>query len=183
MSLLTRLYSVAQKHSVELWIDQGTALGAFRDGKIMPWDHDSDCGFWYKDHARLMAAKEEIEHGKRFSLQSPPNIEGPVNPHEDPKGFLRLVDNKTKLYTDIYHYKPKDGDDSKLMAVVQGNDKEIPKEYLHHTHPCKLEGHEFTCPGKGKKQLEAFLKIHYGNLAPDHKLVNGHYVPIEQASS
>jgi lipopolysaccharide cholinephosphotransferase len=34
------------KHNVEFWLEAGTALSAYRDGKVFPWEHDIDVAIW-----------------------------------------------------------------------------------------------------------------------------------------
>ena len=35
--------------NVPFWIEAGTALAAWRDGKLLDWDHDIDIAIWYDD--------------------------------------------------------------------------------------------------------------------------------------
>ena len=34
------------KNKVNFWLEAGSALAAFRDGKIFPWEHDIDVAIW-----------------------------------------------------------------------------------------------------------------------------------------
>jgi len=34
---------------IKFWIEAGTALAAWRDGKLLDWDHDIDIAIWYDD--------------------------------------------------------------------------------------------------------------------------------------
>lgn len=34
---------------INFWIEAGTALAAWRDGKLLDWDHDIDIAIWYDD--------------------------------------------------------------------------------------------------------------------------------------
>lgn len=35
--------------NIDFWIEAGTALAAWRDGKLLDWDHDIDIAIWYDD--------------------------------------------------------------------------------------------------------------------------------------
>ncbi len=37
------------KAGITFWIEAGTALAAWRDGKLLDWDHDIDIAIWYDD--------------------------------------------------------------------------------------------------------------------------------------
>lgn len=41
--------------NVRFWIDQGTLLGAFRDGALLPWDHDIDLAIWEEEFPKITA--------------------------------------------------------------------------------------------------------------------------------
>jgi len=43
---LGQVKEVLDKHGIKYWLDMGTLLGAVRNGKIIPWDHDIDLGLW-----------------------------------------------------------------------------------------------------------------------------------------
>ena len=46
---ITLMKTFFRKHSVDWWVEAGTALAAWRDGKMMAWDHDIDLAIWYED--------------------------------------------------------------------------------------------------------------------------------------
>lgn len=47
-------------HKIPFWILSGTLIGALRNGKIIPWDHDFDLGVWMHDVPKVLALKQEI---------------------------------------------------------------------------------------------------------------------------
>lgn len=43
LDLLNKFFS---KRNIEFWLEAGTALAAYRDGKVFPWEHDIDVAIW-----------------------------------------------------------------------------------------------------------------------------------------
>ena len=35
--------------NIEFWLEAGTALAAYRDGKVFPWEHDIDVAIWREE--------------------------------------------------------------------------------------------------------------------------------------
>lgn len=46
VELLRPVKEVLSKYNIEFWLDCGTLLGAVRNGKFIPWEHDVDFGAW-----------------------------------------------------------------------------------------------------------------------------------------
>ncbi len=46
INLLRQVKEVLDKHNIEFWLECGTLLGAVRNGKFIPWEHDIDLGAW-----------------------------------------------------------------------------------------------------------------------------------------
>ena len=44
---LRLIASFFNNREIDYWLEAGTALGVYRDKKILPWDHDIDIGVWY----------------------------------------------------------------------------------------------------------------------------------------
>tara|TARA_B100002052_G_scaffold299177_1_gene335999 strand:- start:8099 stop:8851 length:753 start_codon:yes stop_codon:yes gene_type:complete len=40
-------------NNVNYWLEAGTALGAYRDGEIMSWDHDMDIAIWFNERPSI----------------------------------------------------------------------------------------------------------------------------------
>jgi len=38
-----------EKHNVKYWLEAGSALSAYRDGKVFPWEHDIDVAIWKEE--------------------------------------------------------------------------------------------------------------------------------------
>ncbi len=50
---LRRVKTVLDAHKIDYWLDVGTLLGAVRDNKIIPWDHDIDLGTWQNNTSKI----------------------------------------------------------------------------------------------------------------------------------
>lgn len=46
IDLLRQVKEILDKHNIEFWLDSGTLLGAVRNEKFIPWDHDVDLAIW-----------------------------------------------------------------------------------------------------------------------------------------
>ncbi len=46
LRLLDEFFS---KHNCNFWLEAGTALAAYRDGEVFPWEHDIDIAIWRDD--------------------------------------------------------------------------------------------------------------------------------------
>ena len=56
---LARLFETA---GARFWLRDGTALGVYRDGTVLPYDDDADLGVWDKDLPRLLPLFVEMTH-------------------------------------------------------------------------------------------------------------------------
>jgi lipopolysaccharide cholinephosphotransferase len=64
---LLDIHEVFAAHGVTFWLRDGTALGAWRDGAIIPTDDDIDLGVWVSDTARIDRALEALA-GRGFVM-------------------------------------------------------------------------------------------------------------------
>jgi len=51
---------VLDKHDLKFWLIWGTALGAYRDGQIIPYDHDMDSAILYDDRRKLLDCTPDL---------------------------------------------------------------------------------------------------------------------------
>jgi phosphorylcholine metabolism protein LicD len=58
---LREVKDVFDKNNIIFWLDQGTLLGAVRDGKLIEWDTDIDLGTWYKNATRIISTFPEFK--------------------------------------------------------------------------------------------------------------------------
>jgi len=102
LSLLNDFFS---RHQVDFWLEAGTALAAFRDGKVFPWEHDIDIAIWRETMPEPESFIEFFEeHGYQVVFQRDyPYIDNIVQ-LKIKKGF------EDKLFDiDIYLYSRQDG--------------------------------------------------------------------------
>ena len=64
---LRQVKEVLDKQDIEYWLDSGTLLGAVRDGRVIPWDHDIDLSTWYTNFDKITSVVREIRD-KRFEI-------------------------------------------------------------------------------------------------------------------
>lgn len=64
IGVLKQVKEILDDHDIEYWLDQGTLLGAVRDGKFIPWDHDVDLGTWQENVVNIVSAFQK--HRDRF---------------------------------------------------------------------------------------------------------------------
>jgi hypothetical protein len=57
---LRDIHEVFATHGVTFWLRDGTALGAVRDGAIIPTDDDIDLGVWVSDTERIDRALADL---------------------------------------------------------------------------------------------------------------------------
>ena len=97
LDLLRQVKEVLDDHNVEFWLDCGTLLGAVRDGKFIPWEHDIDWGSWREkvpETVKVSVSKALCDRG--FSVwiaENHMNIRK-VEGHCADINFYRLSGNK-----------------------------------------------------------------------------------------
>ena len=67
IEVLGQVKEVLDKHGIKYWLDLGTALGAVRNGKLIPWDHDIDLGFFDDQISKITDASHEL-YDKGFAI-------------------------------------------------------------------------------------------------------------------
>lgn len=161
------LYSVSKvldEMNVDYWIEGGTLLGAVRDGKLIPWDHDLDLGMKFTTDR---AMKELIRRLKESFYVS---VKG-FAPREDiwqlgdyrllkiyPKRLLLL---KEKLCLDLFVYYRKTlpgTQEEAYLYCVWGHNAYHRTEHLDALESMEFYGRQIPIPGS----TERFLETKYG---------------------
>jgi len=139
--LLKALASVG----VKAWVQDGTLLGLVRDGRVIPWDHDTDTGCFAEDwtqaaHDALVAAG--------FSLAKSLGVRGDGWQH-------RWV--RAGVKTDIFFYYPS-GSGTVWHAAYLGN-----QQYRFEYEPFRVRAIGTSAgPMLAPDPPEAFLAAKYG---------------------
>ncbi len=70
ISLLEEVVSKLEEYRCNYWLDGGTLLGAVRDKKLIPWDHDLDVGIKYENETTL--EKLILQLRKKYYIRALP---------------------------------------------------------------------------------------------------------------
>ena len=62
------LRKVLNSLDLTFWLSEGTALGAIREQRFLPWDDDVDIGMWYSDWHKFKTSALPILISKGFSV-------------------------------------------------------------------------------------------------------------------
>ena len=78
IKVLKEVKEVFDEYDVEYWLDQGTLLGAVRDEKFIPWDHDIDLCTWQSSTTNIASACQKLRDRGFNVFFSPHNKGGAV---------------------------------------------------------------------------------------------------------
>jgi lipopolysaccharide cholinephosphotransferase len=108
--MLHELDRIARSEGVEYFLGYGTAIGAVREGDLIPWDTDIDLFVPTRDYSRLCAALSR-ELPARYQLHEP----GPDSPYEYLFARVGLAGvDHTLVHLDLFRLAP--GPDGRLAS-------------------------------------------------------------------
>lgn len=166
IELLEVLTEILNSNNIEYWIDQGSLLGAYRNGKLINRDCDVDMAMCNDDHfseiPRILNEtlpekynwnKKKREGTKAYNVyfQDGGLCEGSFNGKEY---------SWQNVSCDIAFYKKENGcyiQEYKLFSV---DTFLIPENTLFPLSSIKLHDKSYPCPNK----TEEYLKIQYGYI-------------------
>lgn len=169
VELLKVVKQFLNANNVIWFVEGGSALGSYRNGKIVPHDDDIDIGI-YGDDNKL------IEIYDKLKKQLPDNIDcrlttsycKKIEVFEPRHGKFKLNEGVDyhHVSVDLLLYKdyPDDGSciQSQYFRVPYYKTK-LPKSIMLPPSQTRLEGVVVNCPNN----LEAYLKLRYGYLGKD----------------
>jgi len=100
-------------HGIDYWCDFGTLLGFYRNGDIIPSDKDVDLSIMATEKPSIMALAATFRrHGYELTDQG-----------GRARKLLRIIDERTRYYVDIYPYV---ADGAVLRSVWASPQEDIP---------------------------------------------------------
>ena len=61
ISTLREVKKELDRENVVFWLDSGGLLGAVREGRLIPWDHDIEIGVWEEELPKVLKAVEKLK--------------------------------------------------------------------------------------------------------------------------
>ena len=142
-----RMLDTLTEHGVRAWVQDGTLLGLMRDGRVIPWDHDTDVGAFASDWS---------VHAHHALLEDGWHLKGTLGKPENGLQHRWLRDG---VKTDIFFYYPAAGGRIWHAAYVN-NSRQYRFSYDEFaTAPIRTSAGTMLAPDPP----EAFLRTKYGD--------------------
>lgn len=93
LDILHDIYCFSQEYGIEVFLLGGTALGAYRDGGLIPWDDDLDIGMLRDDYKLFLDNYQPKNETYKFMKEHDYNSYVP---------YSRVVDTKTQAKSTFY---------------------------------------------------------------------------------
>ena len=175
--ILSRVVDIIEDVGIEYWLEGGTCLGAVRDGRFIPWDHDVDLGIkfesedkinllikqlnsFYKIETRGFKGKHKSQFGKYRLIK--------VSSHKSTfkkvkEKILNNIGYKNDFCLDlfIFYKQPLNGDKENLVYkyVVFNKVGYHENKYLDEIKKIAFYNREYCIPN----YVESWLASKYGN--------------------
>lgn len=163
---------VLSKLNIPWVIENGTLLGAYRDGKFIVHDDDFDIALFFESSPEAPELLERIRQllPKPYEARYVSTYSQKIEVYDPTHGSFVLGGPQYKganfhfVTTDLQFYQRFN---SIYRCLYFGIKKtiEIPAEAVFPLKSTMLEGHEFQAPS----DVEAYLKCWYGSLSPNAK--------------
>ncbi|NQV14047.1 LicD family protein [bacterium] len=156
--------AVMNEAGINFWIEGGTLLGALRDQKLIPWDHDLDFGMIYKSEAQMKTLIRRLKRHFHVSVRTFPKTEKiwQLGNYRVLKIFPRknLLPRKA-LCLDLFVYyegRLPDTDELVYKYVVWDRNAFHRKEFFDTTEDLTFYGATVPVPSNPEK----FIEVKYG---------------------
>ena len=162
--LLEGVVDVLEKTECDYFLDAGTLLGAVRDKKFIPWDHDVDLGLIYNTQKKideLIIALKKKFYVRALKFKDDPSIWKPGK-YRIIKAYKKIgFFKRGKLCLDIFiFYKSalKNTNENVYKYGVWGRNAFYPENILKEFKTIEFYNRKYIAP----KDTDAFLSFKYG---------------------
>jgi len=155
---------VMQAAGIEFWIEGGTLLGALRNGKLIPWDHDLDFGMIYRSEAQMKRLIRRLRRHFYVSVRSFPKTETiwQLGKYR----VLKIYPRKNLFFKEdlcldlfVYYEGALPGSEELVYKyVVWDRNAFHRKEFLDNIESLEFYGAQVPVPGNPEK----FIEVKYG---------------------
>ena len=154
---LKSITDLFEENNIKYWLEFGTLLGSYREGKIIDIDYDMDIGVFNHDSDKVKKLLEgKIDENKFNKLPLAKWIDNKVYQID-----FHTFENVKPLWLDVYFFDIKD---NYAYSSFLTKDNDVLKcksnlRQLNNLEKIKLYDDFFYCPNDVPK----FLKIRYGD--------------------
>jgi glycerol-3-phosphate cytidylyltransferase len=166
LALFKIIKDILDSNNIEYWIDQGTLLGAYRNGQIIPIDNDCDFAICKMEDYKRVKLLLDNNLGENYYYLQDTEYAKKYEIRKKDSEMLEIKNSEWALVAcDICMYTLDPETDMYKQEYYQfGIDKtRIPKDYLFPLKEIDFEGHTCPCPNKTKGYLEEY----YGYIGED----------------
>ena len=156
--------SIMQRVGISFWVEGGTLLGALRDQKLIPWDHDLDFGMIFESEKQMKSLIRNLRRRFYVSVKDFPktNQIWQLGNYRVLKIYPRKhLIFKDKLCLDLFIYYEDTLPDSQepvYKYVVWNRNAYHRKEFLETRESLLFYGKEVPVPANP----EGFIEVKYG---------------------
>ena len=164
VSFMHQNVSVMNASGIDFWIEGGTLLGALRDQKLIPWDHDLDFGMKYKSEAQMKHLIRKLRRNFYVSVRSFPKTSKIW--HLGKYRVLKIFPRKNLFFKEdlcldlfVYYEGNLPGKDELVYKyVVWDRNAYHRKEFFDTIDTMSFYGGQVPVPAKA----EQFIEVKYG---------------------
>ncbi len=157
--------AIMDQVGITYWIEGGTLLGALRDQKLIPWDHDLDFGMIYRSETEMKALIRSLRRVFKVSVRDFPKTDAiwQLGKYRVLKIFPRkFYFFKKDLCLDLFVYYEGEipgQDEAVYKYVVWDRNAFHLKKYLDEPERMEFYGGSVPIPA----QAEQFIEVKYGS--------------------
>ena len=161
IDFLYQINDVLKTSNLPYWIEGGTLLGAVRDKKLIPWDHDLDMGIINNSDEDIERIIKKLK-SKFYVSVKPFNGKGTweLGKYRVLKIYpKKWIFFKEELCCDLFvYYKGEHNGEEVYKYVVWGKNAYHKKEYFDTTGSLEFYNNSINIPNNP----ESFLEVKYG---------------------